>query len=348
MSSLRRRTVWLVPAATIVAVAAGATLPRIASGASNPPLPAKTAQQLLADVASSGTHALSGTVVETANLGLPALPTTGPAAQLSWPALLTGSHTVQVWLDGPQRQRLAVLGQLAESDVVHNGSDLWTYTSRTNAVSHRTLPARSAPSATPEQQLTPSAAATQALAAITPTTKVSVLDTAVVAGRSTYTLRLAPADPAATTVSQVLIYVDAATSVPLKVQVYGSNPATPAFETGFTGVSFATPSAGTFTFTPPAGATVTNAGPTAPPSTPPAGAARRTVGTGWSTIAVLPPGTAAALSSGSSGALLGQLSQLQSNGDRLLSTALVNALIKPDGSVLVGAVPPAVLLKAAG
>ena len=40
-----------------------------------------------------------------------------------------------------QSQRIEVLryGDLAETDVVHNGTDVWTYTSSTNSSTRRTL-----------------------------------------------------------------------------------------------------------------------------------------------------------------------------------------------------------------
>ena len=62
-------------------------------------------------------------------------------------------------------------------------------------------------------------AAAQAIAAITPTTKVSVDDTARVAGRPVYQLVLEPKDTRSL-IGKVTIAVDSETSVPLRVQVY--------------------------------------------------------------------------------------------------------------------------------
>ena len=50
--------------------------------------------------------ALTGTVVETASLGLPQLP--GTSDQNSITSLLAGSHTIKVWYADPQHIRLAV------------------------------------------------------------------------------------------------------------------------------------------------------------------------------------------------------------------------------------------------
>ena len=104
------------------AVALGGLHPSDAFAAQHPSLPAKTPAQLLTAVQESGTQALSGTVTETAHWGLPSLPGGTDSASLDWQGLLTGSHTLRVAAAGPDRQRVAVLGSLSESDVVHNGN----------------------------------------------------------------------------------------------------------------------------------------------------------------------------------------------------------------------------------
>ena len=82
------------------------------------------------------------------------------------------------------------------------------------------------------------------------------------------------------------IAVDADTHVPLRVQVYSTKLANPAFEVGFTSVDFAAPDARQFAFTPPPGTKVSE-GDTAAPrdGRQPADASRpepKVVGTGWS------------------------------------------------------------------
>ena len=115
-----RGRAWAVPAAAVVVVAAVLTIPQVAGAA--PSLPAKSAAQLLAAVAEADAVPLSGTVVETARLGLPALPDTGTSIQPM--SLLAGSHTARVWYDGKQRSRIALVGNLAETDLVRNGRDV--------------------------------------------------------------------------------------------------------------------------------------------------------------------------------------------------------------------------------
>ena len=350
--NLRRRAAWSVPLVTAGVVVAAGLLPQATAVGGQPDLPARSAAELLVAVQNSSTTALSGTVVQTARLGLPPLPGARSSAELSLTNLAAGSHTAQVWVDGRERQRVALLGSLSESDVVHNGRDVWTYSSSTRTATHTVLPERppgtDAEAPADARQLTPQAAADRALAAIDPTTLVSVDETGFVADRPVYTLRLAPRDTAST-VRSVLLAVDAATSVPLRVQVFGAS-AEPAVETGFTSVSFDRPPASVFAFTPPAAATVEERGTVAPRSdrdAPDAGstAAPTVIGKGWTSIVELEAGTRGPQGSGA--ATFERLTTVQPDGSRLLRTALVNALFTPDGRILAGAVTPEALQRAA-
>lgn len=366
----RRRLAWAVPSVTTAVVAAaalvvGGVLPTAASAEPHPDLAARTPAQLLAAVGTATTTALSGTVVARTELGLPSLPNSGSSAALTLPNLLLGTHTARVWVDGPARQRVALLGQLTESDIVHDGPDVWTYASDTRQVDHLTLPANRDHTPSPATAMTPQALAQQAIAAIEPTTKVTVDRTEVVAGRPTYTLVLTPRDTAST-VHQVLISVDAATSVPLRVQVYGT-AGTPALQAGFTDVSFDRPAASVFDFTPPKGATVTELNPggsdraTHAPSTSygwfayaplegtAAGAPTTDAqdhagpmvhGSGWTSVLELAAGSQALDQLGETAQAL---TTTLPDGSRLLKSTLVNALITPDGRLFVGAVTPQAL-----
>jgi outer membrane lipoprotein-sorting protein len=352
----RRRVAWSAPVLTAAVLGGAALLPTTASASAHPHLPVRTPAELLAAVQTADVSTLSGTIVETARLGLPSLPGAGDAAALSWQTLVAGTHSARVWLDGPDKQRLALLGQLSESDIIHNGRDAWTYTSSTRKVGHTVLPAEKPAAAEPKKQdlttYTPQGAAAEALKAIDPSTVVTVDPTARVAGRAAYTLVLTPRD-SRSTVRKVAIAIDATKNVPLRVQVFGA-AATPAFETAFTDISYKTPAASVFAFTAPKGATVTNdlLGTTATPSRtmkPDHVIAGKkpeatTVGTGWTTVAVLPAGSNPL----GSDRMLDKLTTTLPNGDKLLRTALLNALITKDGRVLVGAVSPAVLEQAAG
>ncbi len=250
-----------MPALVAAAVAAAALTSTSGAGASEQPkLPPKTAAQLLAAVEQAHPASVSGTIVETAHLGLPSLPTSGDAGggdNLSFQSLMTGSHTMRIWYDGPAKQRLAMLAPLSERDVVHNGTDLWIYTSTTNEVDHKIVD-RNGPTANPDMLgLTPQQAAAQILQKVGPTTQVSVDDTARVAGQAAYQIDLTPRD-SRSLVSSVRIAIDAVTSVPLRVQIFGAgSTTTPAIEVGFTDISYGPISPSVFNFVTPPGATVT-------------------------------------------------------------------------------------------
>jgi outer membrane lipoprotein-sorting protein len=364
-----RRRAWAIPAAAVVVVAAVVTIPQVAGAA--PSLPPKSAAQLLAAVAKADAVPLSGTVVETARLGLPALPETGQSIQPT--SLLAGSHTARVWYDGANKSRIALVANLAETDLVRNGRDVWLWTSGANTAQHAQLPAKSG-ATTPEAttpQMTPQEAAKQALAAIDPTTKVSVDGTASVAGRSAYELVLQPRDPRSL-IGDVRIALDSKTYVPLRVQVHAAGATgRSAFETAFTSVSFSKPSASVFTFTPPPGAKVSTLSPGSMSSGPPKPDAMagdnqspKVVGDGWTAVLSMPgvdlasaapkPTTREEHHRDATPSLMATLSKAMTpvsgswGSGQMLRTKLVTVLLTSDGRLLVGAVTPATLEQAAG
>jgi outer membrane lipoprotein-sorting protein len=259
-----RRLRWLLPAGIAAAIAVASVATTAAASASGQPkLAAKTAAQLLVAVENASPAGLSGTIVETAKLGLPdisGLLGSSGGSGLSLESLVTGSNTMNVWYAGKDQQRFALLGQLSEDDLIHNGTDLWSYDSSTRTVTHKTLTpdesdqvGSSIASAAPS--LDPQAAAEKALAAIDPTTEVVVDRTARVAGRAAYQLQLSPKDTRSL-IGSVQIAIDAATSVPLRLQIFAAGATSPAFQVGFTSVSFNVPNTSVFEFVPPAGASI--------------------------------------------------------------------------------------------
>jgi outer membrane lipoprotein-sorting protein len=302
---------------------------------------------------------LSGTIVETARLGLPDLP--GMAGGTSLQSLVTGSHTARVWYGPDKKARVSLVGDLAETDVVRNGDDVWLWSSTTNKATHYTVKeGAGATNAAPPAAVTdPATAAAKALAAVDPTTKVSVDGTGYVADRPVYQLTLQPRDTRSL-IGSVRIAVDAATSVPLRLQVFARGATEPAFETGFTEVQFQQPEASVFRFTPPKGATVTEgtapAGtekPAAPQAKATADAARAgepdVIGTGWTSVAVLHGVDLAALTKDATARTVLQSAATVTGPfgtGRLLKTALVSVLVVGD-TAYVGAVEPEVLEAAA-
>jgi outer membrane lipoprotein-sorting protein len=349
---------WLLPAAAVLAVTAGAAAVKGFGAASDPQLPARTAAQLLTDLQTARLEGLSGTVTQRADLGLPALPGLGGQGSSDLASLVSGTHTLKVWYSGPSSARVALLGTLGESDIITNGRDVWIWSSRDNSAVHRTLPARETPAAPLNPAMLPTSpqeAAAAVLAAIDPTTVVTTSGSARVAGRAAYELSLAPRD-SDSLISQVKVAIDAAEQVPLRVQVFAANTSEAAIEVAFTQVTFARPGAEHFKFNPPPGAKITEQkaepqGESRDQATPNA-PAFTVVGRGWT--AVLAARTGAAAGSGSAGdaGLTGMLKQLPAaqgswGSGRLLASRLFSVLITDDGRILVGAVTPQRLQKAA-
>lgn len=304
---LPRKARWTVPAAIAIATAAAGVLagPMLASAAAAPRLPARSAGQLLATVTGTAqVPPLSGTVTETASLGLPALPDAGALGATASPAsLLAGSHTFQVWYSDPAHYRLALPQSMSETDLVRNGASAWLWDSSANTVTRLTLPSAAPLPALPAVPPTPQQAASQALAAAGPATTVRVDPNVTVAGQAAYQLVLAPRSPGSL-IGQVRIAIDSSHHVPLRVEVFAKGAASPAAETGFTAISFTRPPASDYAFTLPAGATVI---PQHPGFPGPAGAGQlrqgvtsggRTVGTGWLTVVSLPQPALASLTAG--------------------------------------------------
>ncbi|WP_232819077.1 DUF2092 domain-containing protein [Homoserinimonas sp. OAct 916] len=316
-------------------------------------------------VATTSVDAFSGTVVQTADLGLPELPQIGQTAGSGSNApgtdsgqtasiaaaleFLTGTHTARVFVDGPTKTRLQVMDSLAERDLVHNGSNVWLYDSAKNAATRVTLPQGDAtvPNDGSTTIQTPAEMADRLLASVGPSTTVTVGDNTRVAGRPVYDLVLTPKS-ADTLVGSVSIGVDSETGLPLQVLVRARGQQSPAFRIAFSDVTLTAPSAGLFDFTPPAGATVTQqalpqsnsaTGHATMPAAPPT-----VTGTGWDTVVSLPAGqgTSTMLDS----PMLAQVTTSVSGG-RLLSTSLLNVYLSQDGRVFAGAVPLSVLQSAA-
>jgi outer membrane lipoprotein-sorting protein len=304
---------WAVPVAVAaLLIGGGAVVGTVTAGAAGTPLPARSAAQLVADVHASEITGLSGTVVQTSDLGIPELPSIGASplpggmGSSDLTALISGTHTLRLWYSGPQQIRLALLGSLGESDIIRNGPDLWIWSSTSNTATHRTLPERQ-PAATHGSSVTgppgtglpmsPQHAAALALRAISPSTAVSTGPAVTVAGRAAHELVLRPRDDRSL-VTQVRIAIDAAEHVPLRVQVYADGQADPAFQIGCTSIDFSRPDPAQFAFHPPPGATVDEAGrgehrpPDSSGTAIPrphaegAAAAPKVVGSGWTSVLV--------------------------------------------------------------
>ncbi|MER7625495.1 sigma-E factor regulatory protein RseB domain-containing protein [Streptomyces sp. NPDC126503] len=386
MAQTRKASRYIVPVAVAGAAAATIGLVPALAASGDPDLPEITAQQLIEKIAASDTQTLSGTFKISTDLGLPALDgllsgvaggggsgSADPSEQLT--RLVSGTHTLRVAADGPERQRLTLLDGKNEYSLVHNGTDVWAYDSASNEVFHEKTPAEAGEQRGEELPGTPKQLADEVLKAAGDTTSITVGGTAKVAGRDAYQLVIAPKQ-SGSTVESVKIAVDAATGTPLKFTLASVQGGKPVLDAGFTKVDFGRPAASEFTFQVPKGAKVTEGGAQAAGKDaekelekgfgPALGApglggpgfggpdgGPNVIGEGWTTIAKLGTGAAAP---GKGEAPKEVQGFLDSFGEKVtgsfgsgtvFSTKLVNALMTDDGTVYVGAVTKDALVNAA-
>ncbi|MEU8889158.1 DUF2092 domain-containing protein [Streptomyces sp. NPDC048442] len=279
----RKAARYVVPVAVAgVAAATIGLVPALAS-AGDPDLPKITAQQLIEKMAASDTQQLSGTIKISTDLGLPSLDGlagslggakgggeggSGADPQAKLMQLASGTHTLRVAADGPDRQKVSLLDDAAEYSLIHNGDEVWAYDSASNEAFHAKAPQDAGKDGGKQhgkrQKLpeglptTPKEFAEQALKVAEKDTSVTVDGSAQVAGRDAYQLLIKPKQTGST-VGEIRVAVDAETGTPLKFTLLPSAGGKAVVDAGFTKVDFAKPAASTFDFAPPKGAKVTEA-----------------------------------------------------------------------------------------
>jgi outer membrane lipoprotein-sorting protein len=418
-SARRRKAARYVVPATVLGVAAATIglVPAFA-GSGDPDLPKISAQELIEKIAASDVQRVSGTVKITTDLGLPDLggladslvaqgasggdgSSADPSSKLL--ELATGTHTLRIATDGPDKQKLSLLDKTSEYSLIHNGDEVWAYDSASNEVYHATGAGEEGKGGKGREDVpedvpaTPQQLAEEALKAVDDTTSVTVDGTAQVAGRDAYKLVIAPKQ-SGSTIGAISIAVDAKTGLPLKFTLTPASGGSAVVDAGFTEVDFGKPSASTFDFTPPKGAKVTEADEMEGSGhhddkvdglgedfekefgkdfekefgegvdRKGAGAAEeefasglgglKTIGKGWSAIAVIDSGAEGGMPTGGSESsgdsrVDGFLDSLgdQVKGDfgsgTVFKTRLINVLFTDDGKVYAGAVTKDALVKAA-
>ncbi|MEU5437567.1 DUF2092 domain-containing protein [Streptomyces sp. NPDC020719] len=392
----RKAARYLVPVGVAGVAAATIGLVPALAASGDPDLPKISAQQLIEKIAGSDAQQLSGTVKINTDLGLPSFGGLGSFAPKGGPGggssaspdsklmeLASGSHTLRVAADGPDKQKLSVLDKASEYSVVRSGADVWAYDSASNQVYHSKRAAdgkkelrggaeKGHPGKAPESMpTTPKAMAEQALKAVDPTTSVTVDGTVHVAGRDAYQLVIKPKQ-SGSTIGAIRIAVDAKNGVPLKFTLAPAGGGKAVIDAGFSKVDFSKPSASTFDFTPPKGAKVTQDDGKAHAGKGPGGLQGKeqgkeskglnVIGKGWNSIARLDvPGgkgipSAHSGKGGKGGASPEAQKFLNSLGDKVTGkfgsgtvykTRLINALVTDDGKVYVGAVTKDALVNAA-
>ncbi|MFE2845179.1 outer membrane lipoprotein carrier protein LolA [Streptomyces scopuliridis] len=335
----RKAARYALPVAVAGVAAATIGLVPALAATGDPKLPEISAQQLIEKIAASETEQLSGSVKITTDLGLPSFAglgdlaggalaggkggpsgssdgsTADPNAKLM--ELSSGTHTLRVAVDGPDKQRVSIRDTAAEYSLIHNGGEIWAYDSASNEAYHATAPKdaaehgaaegaeKRAPKDASKDALkdvptTPKEFAEEALKAAGDTTSVSVDGTARIAGRDAYQLLIKPKQ-SGSTVGSIKVAVDAKTGTPLKFTLSPSSGGKAVVDVGFTEVDFAKPAASTFDFTPPKGAKVTEEGDKSGAPELPKGADRakgpkeqgdvKVIGEGWNAVYELNTGS---------------------------------------------------------
>lgn len=367
---------WLLPPALgAVVVGTVAVGPRLAGADAPPKLSPIGVSELISNVAHAKAQPLQGTVTTSADLGLGALSSLSSGVP-ALSALVSGKTTERIWLGTQGRARIEILAAGSEQDLVVTPGVAWWWDSATQAAAQVSLPSgptkaggpgdrgrgSSGDATTPSGALTPQGIAEKMLAMARSSTRSYVAGTTYVAGKPAYELVVAP-KASGSLVADVVIDVQAGTWMPLSVQILARNQSTPAFQVGYTSLSYVPPDGSVFSFRPPPGAKVTrlavpsrayhapmgrghhgselNPGAMKPPGS------FQTLGSGWESILVTPP---LKVSSARLKALLATAPRVSGpwGSGKVVATTLVNALVLPSGRVLVGSVPLATLEAAAG
>ena len=354
MNLLQRRPSlrWIAPLLTLgLVVTAPGVVQRVASA--DPGLEPRTAEQLLADLAGAEPRALSGTVTQTMNLGLPSLPDLGQGTVGDPLSMLTGTHTWRVWTDAKQSFRIAKVQGHQEMTLVHNPTDSWLWDSATREavhVSHRGAKGSRREVPVPEAP-TPETIAKRVVAAVEPSTVVTTEASTTVAGRPAHQLVLSPTS-ANTKIGQIKLAIDHTTKLPLRVLITARGASAPAVTVGYTSLTLGTPDPKLFRFTPGKRVTVTEADNLPMPGMPtPAQRYDKDVtivGQDWERVLVVTTGSPVPTDDAAVTELLGQFPVVSGDWGRghLVNTALVSILITDDGRMAVGAVQPSLLYAA--
>ncbi len=345
-----------------------------------PTLPATTPQALVQSVLTASVPSMSGTVTINNNLGLPAVP--------GIPELANGNSQLRVWADGNGRTRVSIPTASSEQTFVDDGTTLYSWNSSGRKVTESPAGkdgkdrAGHKPSGTPMGTTTPTdpaSLAKQLVSVLQNSSNIRVDGTDTVAGQPAYDLVLTPKASQRTLLREVKIAIDANKHVPLQLTVLGDNSSTPAVQVGFSDLNYGPQQSSLFTFTPPAGATITKHT-KSDPSKATKDASKlqpKIVGSGWDTVAIIamPSGSANDLPSTPDGTQGGAGMSNWSGGSSsksgssdplslarefgspvsgswgsgwVISTDVGTALITSDGRIAVGLVPQQVLTEALG
>lgn len=187
--------------------------------------------------------------------------------------LISGTHRIRIYASDAG-MRLQILDPMSQRDLIINQNELWIYNDRDATAQTATIESTvtEAEQADFEAKVrtqieeyaaslqldlgNPDAVADFLMEKVSDDTVISVGKDHSVAGRTAYQL-IAEPKAANSLIDSVVISVDSETGMALKVEVFSVEQKSAVFEIGFESISFETPAASLFEFTPPSGTTVT-------------------------------------------------------------------------------------------
>jgi outer membrane lipoprotein-sorting protein len=350
-----RKTALSFAAAGTAAGVVGLVLIATPAGAGEvpPALPPISAESLVQSVLDMKIPAFAGTVQVQNDLGLP-IP--------GMPGNVGNGDAAEVWSDGTGKARAAVPGRQSETTIVDDGSTVWVWNSEDRTVTKVPHAKDAAEKPLEGKFADPAKAAAELVTAMQQDSTVTVDGTARVADRPVYQLVLTPKPTEKTLLREIRVSVDSELRIPMSVEVLANGQADPALKVGFTKFDEGKQDASLFTFTPPAGATVTEKD--ADEGFHGQGvdewisqANLKIEGRGWDIVATgTVPADALKAAEGMTGqgdqnlfALLGTIGKKVHGSygtGYVISASVGTAIITEDGRVAVGAVPEQVVIDA--
>ncbi len=335
---LRRRVLRLgLPGvAGVFALVAAAVTPSLTS-AQTPLLEQMSPNQLIGAVMGAAPVQYSGTLATTSNLLGPASSLLSSLGKSS--TLPQGTSTEEVYRGPGHDFRVQVLDAQSERDLYVNSRAAWLWSS-SGSLAEEIV--GSSPAHT-GSTLNPTEMADRIVAALSPTSTLSVGANTYVGGQAAYDLTVTP-NQSGSMVKRVNIYVDATNYQVLGFQIMAVGSSTPALSVEYSQISFAAQPASLFDFAPPKGSTVKTV--KLPLVMGGSSFSSKILGTSWDSVAEMPEKALTQMLGVPAASSLGELETPVKVGGvaaELLRTTLVNALILPNQKVFAGAVRPSVL-----
>jgi outer membrane lipoprotein-sorting protein len=311
MNILRRLPLYrlLTLCGAVVAAGVSVTAIALAVGSAPKPAPKPLAQALHDALAAPPVEGVSADIKLTNRLleGASLASGSGQAGELSSNPLLAGASG-RLWVSNDGHVRLELQAEKGDTQVIYDGHTITAYDAATNTL-YRYTPSAHATSTSAGGGSVPSVAKIEeGISHLEEHASVSSATPGDVAGRPTYTVRVAPSE-AGSLLGGAELSFDADNGAPLRAAIYSSTSNSPVIELAATEVSFGPVPASVFDFTPPADAKVqelhfASSGATRQ-DTPDSGEKPKltTHGSGPSTIGVLEEKIPAGAKPGSGGAV---------------------------------------------